>query len=423
MPIALQKSHHLEKIYEGITWAIVIIALIFVKFLPQNLINNDEIFYFIGAIISFALLYYLVLFNWLNKTKRIWLKSIIDVIFIGILIHLIKDYGQYFYVLYFIPVASVAMTLNLINSLLMAAFVSLMLGAEFLINNSVYSYSGENLFFTGPLQIIFLLFITLFCRTLAMNLRHEKELRELAETKLQKADEAMKSIETREKEFISMTSHQLFTPLSIIRGYCSNLLSGHLGKLNKDQEKYLNSIHISTTNMVDIVSNLLNITHIESKKIIISLEPADINEVIKLAIEHISLESEYKKIPIQFIPQKLPKVFIDPVKITESLYNLLDNAIRYSKGKKVVINAEQGKNEFSNDLIISVKDFGQGIPQNEQQNVFKEFFHGSNNRNKGNGLGLFIVKALVNKQNGKIWFESKEGKGTTFYLSLPIAKQ
>lgn len=419
MQKALRKAHRLEKIFEALTWIVVILILIFIRFFPRDILDKDVVFLFIGGIISFALLYYWVLFKWLTKTGRLWLKSIADVIFIGILIHLLKDYEQYFFALYFLPIAAISLSLNLINGLLIATVASLIIALEFFIQGK-YELS-ENLYST-IWQISFLIFITLFCRFLAIDFRHEKEIRKDVEEKLIDADKMTKDIEAREKEFVSMTSHQLFTPLSIIRGYCSNLLAGHMGKLNSEQEKYLNSIHGSTKNMIDIVNELITISRLESKKVNLDLKPVDINETINKAIDHLKIEFDYKKIPLVFEQISLPKIFADEKKVCEVIVNLMDNAIRYSNGKKITIETSIGKDKYKSDVIVSIIDQGNGIPANEQKNIFKEFFHATNNEKKGTGLGLYIAKSLIKKQNGDIWFKSNENKGSTFSFALPIAK-
>jgi len=113
-----------EKIIEVTTWVIMIIIIFGVRFLPIRLIDNDEVYYLIGGIVSFALLYYLVIYKYFPPTKRLYFKTVADIVLIGVLIHVLKDYGQYFFALYFLPIAAAALELEFINALLIATVAS-----------------------------------------------------------------------------------------------------------------------------------------------------------------------------------------------------------------------------------------------------------------------------------------------------------
>jgi two-component system sensor histidine kinase VicK len=138
-------------------------------------------------------------------------------------------------------------------------------------------------------------------------------------------------------------------------------------------------------------------------------------DLYKEEIKKKNLNFQFKK------PKKLPKVKVDVEKIYLAIQNLLENAIRYNKvgGEIEIILKEKEK-----EIEFSIRDTGIGIPKNQQSRVFTKFFRGSNAirmETEGSGLGLFIAKNIIEAHGGRIWFESEEGKGTTFYFTLPTA--
>jgi signal transduction histidine kinase len=223
-------------------------------------------------------------------------------------------------------------------------------------------------------------------------------------------------------EFISVVSHQLRSPLTNLKYSLETLMSGKLGKIEEPQVEYFKILEENTQRMGDLINDLLTISRIETGKL-----PLEKNEV--------SLEDITKKIVLKFKPfaeasnvkieveaeSPLPKVFGDRLWLEQVIENLLDNAIRYIKDKgevKIKI-YKQGKK-----IYFSVQDNGVGIPKEEQKYIFQKFFRAQNvlkYQTEGSGLGLHITKRILELMGGKIWFKSKEGKGSTFYFSLPIS--
>src|SRR4030042_5870560 len=124
-----------QKWIEASTWIVIIIVIFGVRFLPQDPLDNEQTYILIGGIAAFALLYYLVIYKYFSRSKRIYLKEIADIVLIGVLIHLLKDYGQYFFALYFLPIAAAALSLEFINALLIAAIASLFVIFEIFLNS------------------------------------------------------------------------------------------------------------------------------------------------------------------------------------------------------------------------------------------------------------------------------------------------
>jgi signal transduction histidine kinase len=143
------------------------------------------------------------------------------------------------------------------------------------------------------------------------------------------------------------------------------------------------------------------------QKIIASFQPLATASNIEISIE---------------ANETLPNAYVDPEKISLVIQNLIDNALKYTKGKGIINISAQAD---GNHVKVTVKDFGVGIPESQQKHIFQKFFRSDNimkHQTVGTGLGLYIAKAIVEESGGKIWFDSKEGQGTTFFFTLPIYK-
>jgi len=229
-----------------------------------------------------------------------------------------------------------------------------------------------------------------------------------------------KKIDQAKTEFVSLASHQLRTPLSAINWYAEMLLNGDAGRLNVEQSQYVQEIYRGNQRMVDLVNSLLNVSRLELGTFMIEPEKVSIIEIAEEAIEEIEIQSAQKKqIFIKKFPKKIAKIPLDR-KLTHMIFqNLLSNAVKYTpEGGKVELVISQKASE----ICIKVADSGVGIPKNQHKNIFSKLFRADNVRSsdtEGTGLGLYIIKSIVDQVKGKIWFESEENKGTTFYVCLP----
>ncbi len=231
-----------------------------------------------------------------------------------------------------------------------------------------------------------------------------------------------KLVEKLKTEFVSLSAHQLRTPLSAIKWTLKMVLDGDLGKVNKDEREFLGDAYVSNERMINLVNDLLDVSRIEEGRYIFELVPTDIEEITEKTIIDHKKESDDKKIIVKFKrpKKKIPKIMLDKEKIQMVIDNLLRNAIKYTpKNGKIVISVKKGKKEVN----FSIEDNGVGIPKDQQKRIFTKFFRATNIRKidtTGSGLGLYITKNIVNAHHGKIWFISKEGKGTTFFFNLPF---
>lgn len=227
-----------------------------------------------------------------------------------------------------------------------------------------------------------------------------------------------KELVRRDKEFIAITSHQLNTPLSIIRGYVSLLKDGKAGKVSKTQETYLRQIHDSVKKMIILTNNLLSISRIEQDKVKLEKNDSSIAGIIKKLTDTYLPRAKEKKLVFQAgsIPEKI--IFCDEDKIFQALSNILDNCIKYTKRGSVKVSAKQS----GNNIEIYIEDTGIGISDNSIEMIGTKFYRTQEAitmDNKGTGLGLFIAKTIIEKHNGRFAISSKLGKGTRFSIILP----
>ena len=222
-------------------------------------------------------------------------------------------------------------------------------------------------------------------------------------------------------EFVGVASHQLRTPLSAMRWTLNLLMEGRLGQLAPEQMNYITLIKESNERMIKLANDLLDVSRIEMGKVVLRPRQTNLYVLIQKTINDFMPLSKASNVNITLeASETLPNVYSDTEKVALVIQNLIDNAIKYTKGKgEVKIKAEiAGK-----CVKVSIQDSGVGIPQDQQKHVFQKFFRSDNvmkHQTVGTGLGLFIARSVVEESKGKIWFESKLGEGTTFYFTLPV---
>ncbi|MBU1112324.1 MAG: HAMP domain-containing histidine kinase, partial [Candidatus Omnitrophica bacterium] len=223
-------------------------------------------------------------------------------------------------------------------------------------------------------------------------------------------------------DFVSSVSHELRTPLTSVKGFSSLLLDEKFGKLPKEAKDRLLKIDTNVNKLMDIVNTLLDISRIESGKTETHITVHEIVKVITEATDFLAPQTEAKGIKFAFdLPDKL-NVYMDKSMIERVFINLINNALKFTgSGGQIKISCKTSENQ----VIISVADTGCGIEKDNLEKVFQEFFTVPNPVNmgaKGSGLGLSLVKRIIETHKEKIWVESEAGKGTAFYFTLKLAK-
>src|SRR3989344_517402 len=242
-----------------------------------------------------------------------------------------------------------------------------------------------------------------------------------------------KEIDKAKSEFISVASHQLKTPATIISLYTEMLLSDSGGALSVKQKEYINEVYSANMRIINIINTLLNISSIEMGIFSMDHTPIDIIAFLKNSIKELRASVNEKHIILQEeYHQSKHIVLIHKLLLTMVFSNLLSNSIKYTApgGTVSVKSVEVKKDEKvnhkiikENSILISVSDSGFGIPIHSQDKIFTKFFRSENARSKhtdGTGLGLYIVKSILDYIGGDVWFWSKEKEGTIFYFTIPL---
>jgi signal transduction histidine kinase len=257
------------------------------------------------------------------------------------------------------------------------------------------------------------------CNTLQKNTDHEFTgkgiwLRNITEEK---------QLERSKSELVAVASHQLRTPLTVTRGNLEMLLDDSFGKVNKKQRELLSDSQESIIRLITMVNDMLDITKIEKGDKKLVLEDFDILQPIETVVASFDTYTERFKYTIQVNkPEKAIMVRGDKALIVQIFQNLIDNALRYGREHRMVTISFKIQNAF---VAISITDNGIGIPSQEKASIFQRFYRASNavrSTSGGSGLGLFIVKSFIEQMKGNITVTSTEGVGTTFVVSLPLAK-
>lgn len=248
-----------------------------------------------------------------------------------------------------------------------------------------------------------------------------KEIQE-SSLRLRIANKRLRELDEAKDEFISMASHQLRTPLTSIKGYLSMLSEGDAGKLKPQQTEFTELALTSAQRMVYLIADMLNVSRINTGKLVIDKRAFDLGKTIKDEIKQLSRTAEAHGVKMKFsngAPQ-LGLVNLDEGKMRQVIMNFLDNAMYYAPNSTVEVSLEGAGGK----LRFSVRDHGIGVPEREKAKLFKKFYRAPNARQArpdGTGLGLYMAKMVVELQGGKILFDSQPGKGSTFGFEFPLA--
>lgn len=243
-----------------------------------------------------------------------------------------------------------------------------------------------------------------------------------ATQELRVANEQLKDTDKAKSEFLSIASHQLYTPLTAIRGYLSMIHEGDFGKVPEKLQGSLKIVRESSARLIRLIRELLDVSRIESGRLELTLESVDLVKMARELVEELRPNAEKKKLTLTFHepPTALSPVVADNQRIRQVLLNTLDNAIKYTEKGKVDISVS----EVSDNLVYNVQDTGRGMTKEAIGRLFAKFTRIETNlgrRTEGMGLGLYVARQMIREIGGDIWAESKgEGKGSIFFVKLPV---
>ena len=232
-----------------------------------------------------------------------------------------------------------------------------------------------------------------------------------------------KTVERMKTEFVSIAAHQLRTPISAIKWTLRMVLDGDFGPVTKEQKDFLEKTYQSNERMINLINDLLNVTRIEEGRYLYNITAVNLEDLVAKIADTYTEILKHKRLTLEYQKPASPlsKVKVDVEKISLVVSNLIENSLKYTPAGGTIHVAVL---EAEGRIKVSVKDSGIGILKSQQDRIFTKYFRGLNvlrMETEGTGLGLFICKNIVETHGGKIWFDSEENKGTTFFFSLPVA--
>ncbi|MCF7835861.1 MAG: hypothetical protein K9M15_01950 [Candidatus Marinimicrobia bacterium] len=275
----------------------------------------------------------------------------------------------------------------------------------------------------GFVFIGFSIFAILLIKSVLNEVRAKEQLAKLSND-LKKANSELKKLDQAKSEFLSIASHQLRTPITVIKGYTSMLLEGDYGKLPQKATETINKVFQSSNRLAMMIEDFLNISRIEMGRMKYEFDNFDLKKVAEdIIADFLDNNSKAKSLDIKFESQGTNfEIYADKNKITQVLSNLIDNSVKYTP--KGFINISLHKTQNDNAVLFQIEDSGVGIPQETLPQLFTKFTRAkdiSRLHTGGTGLGLFVAKKIVESHKGKIWAKSEGvGKGSAFFVELPV---
>lgn len=429
-----EKTLRIESISTKIVVELIIFFVIVILpyFIPFELPYHAGLKWNITIALSLAVFYHFLTLFQRHKgkdIKRIYLvENVTDTLMMSHLLHLFGRINGPLFFFYGFTIMESALNLDVVTPFLIATTAIIASLGEF-----IFLVSQQEITFTAPnillliLRGAFVFLMARYGRTLAETVVHERdgkiEIQKLADG-LRKANLELRKLDKAKSEFISIASHQLRTPLSIIKGYVSMMLEGSFGKISEKLGKILGKVYLSNERLIRLVNHLLNLSRIEGGRFKYDFKVLSLEKIVSKVVSEMRFQAGKKNLSIEFMrpKKKLPLIRIDADKVEDVIINLIDNAIRYTKEGKIVVGLE--KEPKRNSLLFSVKDTGVGLSREEQKNLFQKFIRGkeiSKIHTEGVGIGLYVAKIIVKAHHGKIWAKSDgRNKGSAFYVRMPF---
>ncbi len=242
--------------------------------------------------------------------------------------------------------------------------------------------------------------------------------------KILNANRELERLNRVKTEFVSMVSHELRTPLTAIKGFVDVVMTEEAGPVNEQQKRFLRIAHNSIDRLAMIISDLLDISRIESGQLKLEFTRSSLEKVLKDAMDTFRTSIEGKQIALTLeIEKKLPEVYSDEMRVKQVVDNLLSNAMKFTQaGGHIRVIAD----DMGDFLLVSIADTGIGIKKEDQEKIFERFYQVDSSLTRqvgGTGLGLAICKTIIEKHGGRIWVESEHGKGSTFRFLIPRVRK
>ncbi|MCL4374511.1 HAMP domain-containing histidine kinase [Patescibacteria group bacterium] len=364
----------------------------------------------------------------LSFTAILNVQLVSSVLLLTYFLHHIDRINGHFFILYGLTMMESSLNLNIKISILVVATMMSATASEWVYLVLKNEQPADLMNFVLLLvRLMYLVFMMVYSRALAKTILAERESRDQIQNlniELQKANLHLRELDRLKDEFISVTSHELRTPLTAIRSYLWLAIQGKGGPVEGKLKYYIERSYSSTTRMIKLVNDILNISRIETGRINFSIEKINLVKLIKDVIEEVKPRAEELKVKFQLNSslEDGSGVIGDTDKIKEVLINLIGNALKFTPANGLIkINVREDDMVIVTDVI----DTGVGVDKEDIGKLFQKFgmlkgsYVTNQKADQGTGLGLYICKSIIEKLQGKIWvFSAGHNQGSTFSFSL-----
>lgn len=394
------------------TYLVVLVSLLLVH-IPIGIHYNFSLLYILAGItVAFAFIWHRFGVRIIPASFINLIESTFDMLLIILLIYFTGGAASIFLILLIFPV------INSINSSRIAGNLILCILAQFFLLMLLVSQFSEFDLIRTALVMMVLVIVNLHLVSTKNTIKKIGGIY----SKHQALIQELKEINKYKDEFVYVTTHELRSPISVIRGYLDLLEHDKESIFSEKSKDMLKRLDIYTNSLSNLVGQLLNVSRIETGKLNVEYKEFGLQEFLMAILEDMQLAARGKRVRLEFESHVSETFTIvsDKEHLKEIIVNLLDNAIKYSKKDGLVV---LGLDATPERIEISVKDNGIGIPQEDQKRIFQKFFRAKNVyklASQGTGLGLYIVYKLVDILKGYVQFSSKENEGTTFRVQLPL---
>lgn len=410
---------HLEQNSEGIFvpqpgWAMPVFALFVAGYIAAGIVSFYRKYSVASGIEKV---------QWRFLAFGLLLTFLLVVVFSFLSVVIFKDLSTvkfgHLYTLPFVILTSYAMIKHrLLDIRAVAAEISVIF-LNLIIFIQLINSESVNQFIVALAVLVGTLFVgVLLIRSVRKEVEQKEELAALTEA-LKKANKKLKKLDETKTEFLSITSHQLRTPLSGIKGYMSMMREGDFGEFTNEQSHVLDRVYSEVERLIRLVQVFLNVSRIESGRLKIDKVEEDIVNLATTVVTELRPTAERKGLKLEYEKPDMPMLLsADFDKLKDVLVNLIDNAIKYTEAGRVWIVTKR----IGSKIRVEVHDTGVGIDSEYADHLFEKFSRAKGIAqidSTGSGLGLFIVKKIIEGHNGKIWAESRgKGKGSVFIFEL-----
>lgn len=294
----------------------------------------------------------------------------------------------------------------------------------FLLVRGVLAATPTDRYLDFGLLVLVVVFGIFLIRSIWREVEQREQIESLAK-KLEAANEELKRLDSAKSEFISIASHQLRAPLTVIKGYVSLFLEGSFGAVTDQAREAMKKVAISAEQLVKLIADMLDLSRIESGRLKYAMQPVVLDDIVDEAVKEFEVNAKAKGLSFIYQNRNTAKqpVMADPDKIREVVINLIDNAIKYTATGRVSVELYPDTSGAGRGLVLKVQDSGMGIASADIGKMFTKFGRTEEARRirpDGMGLGLYLVKKIIDDHGGRVWAESGGlGRGSAFFVSLP----